>query len=218
MNKYTGTMIAIGIVFAIMFFVLWDKGSKKEPGGGQAGPASTGQKQPAPPSPVPSPNDPLPAPVPAPDPGRKPPVEPGPAPLPGGTAKPEPAPVPEKASFKPRSLFEADSNYSPLPSESRVEDAPWVREAGEKQGETPGYFTYTVENTSSLYRIAQDTLGDGEKWRDILSLNAEAIRDTERVARGTVLRIPGERKRASIFESVEPEKKEGIRKISDGID
>ncbi len=50
--------------------------------------------------------------------------------------------------------------------------------------------TYTVRAGESLYAIAERTLGDGERWRDIQAANRDTVPDPDDVQAGQVLKIP----------------------------
>jgi len=50
---------------------------------------------------------------------------------------------------------------------------------------------YVVRAGDTLWRIAQETLGDGGRWREILQLNPTAIPAPDRLETGARLRLPG---------------------------
>lgn len=55
----------------------------------------------------------------------------------------------------------------------------------------PGYQTYTVRSGDTLSGIAQATLGDGSRWREIYELNKNAIGSNPNVIiPGTMLKLP----------------------------
>ncbi len=51
--------------------------------------------------------------------------------------------------------------------------------------------TYTVQSGDSLSRIAQKTLGDGNRWREIFELNRHQVSNPDRIFPGQVLKLPG---------------------------
>jgi nucleoid-associated protein YgaU len=51
--------------------------------------------------------------------------------------------------------------------------------------------TYTVKTGDNLYKIAQHTLGDGERYRDIYAANRDVLADENTLEAGQVLKIPG---------------------------
>ena len=63
-------------------------------------------------------------------------------------------------------------------------------EAVEKEGEDTASQIYTVVSGDSLWNIAQDKYGDGEKWRVIYDANKDAIRDPGLIFPGQELEIP----------------------------
>lgn len=50
--------------------------------------------------------------------------------------------------------------------------------------------THVVRPGETLWKIANDLLGNGRRWREILELNAETIRSAESLAAGSTIRIP----------------------------
>jgi predicted chitinase len=50
--------------------------------------------------------------------------------------------------------------------------------------------TYTVRPGDSLSKIAQQVLGDGERWREIFDLNRDQIADANVIHPGMVLKLP----------------------------
>jgi len=51
--------------------------------------------------------------------------------------------------------------------------------------------TYTVRSGDNLYKIAQRTLGDGERYREIYAANRDKLADENTLEAGQVLKIPG---------------------------
>ncbi len=51
--------------------------------------------------------------------------------------------------------------------------------------------TYTVQSGDTLAKIAQETLGDGNRWREIFELNRDQISDPSLIRPGQSLRLPG---------------------------
>jgi hypothetical protein len=51
--------------------------------------------------------------------------------------------------------------------------------------------THVVRSGDTLWKLAQEYLGDGRRWREILELNAGTVRTADALAIGTTLRIPG---------------------------
>ena len=73
------------------------------------------------------------------------------------------------------------------------DDKPAVDEAAEAEEKEAGdtsVQTYTVVSGDSLWNIAQDKYGDGEKWRVIYDANKDAIRDPGLIFPGQELEIP----------------------------
>lgn len=50
--------------------------------------------------------------------------------------------------------------------------------------------TYTVSGNDSLWSIAQSTLGDGNRWREIYELNRDKISNPDVISAGMTLRLP----------------------------
>lgn len=62
------------------------------------------------------------------------------------------------------------------------------------QGDTfirAGGGSYTVQSGDSLSKIAQRTLGDGNRWREIYQLNQDVIKNPNMIYPGQVLKLPG---------------------------
>lgn len=58
------------------------------------------------------------------------------------------------------------------------------------QTEPPAPKTYTVKPGDTLSEIAQRQLGTSRRWKEIVELNREAIRDESNLHVGTVLKLP----------------------------
>jgi LysM repeat protein len=114
-----------------------------------------------------------------PAPGRSPPA---PAPgtqeravVPGRQAQPTPSP----AAGAPAVHLPA----SPHPAEGQeIAPASWNGPAGGKR--------YRVRPQDTLWSIAKETLGSGDRWPEILRLNREQLPDAARLRPGMVLRLP----------------------------
>lgn len=50
--------------------------------------------------------------------------------------------------------------------------------------------THTVRPGDTLFAIAQRTLGDGHRWRELVAANAVTVKDPRRLRVGQVLRLP----------------------------
>ena len=49
---------------------------------------------------------------------------------------------------------------------------------------------YTIQEGDSLWKIAQETLGDGNKYEVIVEANLEVIKDADKIYPGQTIRIP----------------------------
>jgi len=49
---------------------------------------------------------------------------------------------------------------------------------------------YTIQEGDSLWKIAQETLGDGNKYEIIVEANLEVIKDADKIYPGQTIRIP----------------------------
>ncbi|WP_036920995.1 LysM peptidoglycan-binding domain-containing protein [Propionicicella superfundia] len=80
----------------------------------------------------------------------------------------------------------ADANPpgTSLAAGPRLPAAPLDRASGESR-------TVTVQRGDSLWSIAERSLGDGERWREIHELNLDQIADPDQIDIGWVLRLPG---------------------------
>ena len=52
--------------------------------------------------------------------------------------------------------------------------------------------SYTVQPGDTLSGIAEEQLGDANRWPEIFVLNRETIRDPNRISPGQVLTLPGD--------------------------
>lgn len=57
--------------------------------------------------------------------------------------------------------------------------------------------TYTVKAGDTLMSIARELWGDASRWREILDLNADQVKEPNRIYPGQVLRLGGEAPRAA---------------------
>lgn len=66
--------------------------------------------------------------------------------------------------------------------------------SGATQGDQPssssGHRTYTVQPGETLSRIAKRLLGSENRWREIVDLNKDVIKNPDNVTAGTVIRVP----------------------------
>ena len=58
------------------------------------------------------------------------------------------------------------------------------------QTKVRSHFTHIVKKGETLYRIAQNNLGDGNQWKQILHLNKDVIRTPSKLKVGMLLKIP----------------------------
>ena len=54
-----------------------------------------------------------------------------------------------------------------------------------------GSKTYTVRPNDNLTKIAERTLGDGDKWQDIFAANKDSLKSPDQLVVGQELKIPG---------------------------
>jgi nucleoid-associated protein YgaU len=206
MNKNMAIALLLGGGFLVALAFMWGKGDEThEPAPVEGGSSTQSSPSPAPALPVGH------KPVPIPIPG------PRPVPSPKDTVADlfgDPPHEEESRFINPRGVGGtelAKNQESVVPwlgKEKKKDDGPVVA----------AYETYTVETTMSLVRISEDALGDGERWREILELNSDAIRDADRVARGTVLRIPADGRRSSLLDRIGSHRRSGHKKMTDLID
>ncbi len=62
--------------------------------------------------------------------------------------------------------------------------------AGERSSTVVGERTYTITGRDSLWSIAEATLGDGGRWKDILDANRSLIADPDVLPDGATITIP----------------------------
>ncbi len=60
----------------------------------------------------------------------------------------------------------------------------------ERQGEPAKTGSYTVVNGDSLWKIAKQLLGDGNRWQEIYNLNRDKVSNPNLIHPGQVLAIP----------------------------
>lgn len=60
----------------------------------------------------------------------------------------------------------------------------------ERQGEPAKNGSYTVVNGDSLWKIAKQLLGDGNRWQEIYNLNRDKVSNPNLIHPGQVLAIP----------------------------
>ncbi|KRF32282.1 LysM peptidoglycan-binding domain-containing protein [Nocardioides sp. Soil805] len=104
--------------------------------------------------------------------------------------------LPSATAVLPQPRAEAAATAAPLPDDTRVTmevasvaaPAPTVEHEKEKDPEVE---RYTVKRGDSLWSIAEDRLGDGTRYVDLVALN-EAVLDgrPDFLLPGTVLRVP----------------------------
>jgi nucleoid-associated protein YgaU len=80
---------------------------------------------------------------------------------------------------------------TPNPSESLLEKfSGMFKKVDEK--ESASVSEYMVQEGDSLWSIAQRTLGDGNRYKEIVKLNKDAIKNASDIAVGTRLKIPAQ--------------------------
>lgn len=72
------------------------------------------------------------------------------------------------------------------------EQAPTPAPQTETQTPRPTAQMYTVVSGDNLYRIAQKTLGNGERYREIYEANRDQLRNPDDIRVGMVLKLPGD--------------------------
>lgn len=78
---------------------------------------------------------------------------------------------------------------TPNPSESLLEKfSGMFKKVDEK--ESASVSEYRVQEGDSLWSIAQQTLGDGNRYKEIIKFNKDAIKNASDIAVGTRLKIP----------------------------
>lgn len=101
--------------------------------------------------------------------------------------EPPPAPAPDKKSEAPEGVpaapvAPAATTAPEKPAEPAVPAAPTI-------AATPA--TYTVQPGQSLWSIAVDRLGNGERYIEIIRLNPRLLRNPGQLTPGTELTLPG---------------------------
>ncbi|UMG92262.1 LysM peptidoglycan-binding domain-containing protein [Nocardioides sp. TF02-7] len=103
--------------------------------------------------------------------------------------------VPSATAFLPQPRAEAAATAAPLPDDSRVTvepaaaaPAPAVEHHQERESEVE---RYTVKRGDSLWKIAEERLGDGTRYVELVALN-KAVLDgrPDFLLPGTILRVP----------------------------
>jgi nucleoid-associated protein YgaU len=102
--------------------------------------------------------------------------------------------VPSATAFLPQPKAEAVVTATPLPDDTRAAVEPIASAAPAprvEQEKEPEVERYTVQRGDSLWRIAEDRLGDGMKYVELVELN-KAVLDgrPDFLLPGTVLRVP----------------------------
>lgn len=102
--------------------------------------------------------------------------------------------VPAATALLPQPKAEAAVTATPLPDSTRVAVEPVASAASAatvEQEKAPEVETYTVKRGDSLWRIAEDRLGDGARYVELVKLN-RAVLDgrPDFLLPGTVLRVP----------------------------
>lgn len=102
--------------------------------------------------------------------------------------------VPSATAFLPQPKAEAVVTATPLPDDTRVAVEPVVPAAPAatvEQEKEPEVERYTVKRGDSLWRIAEDRLGDGARYVELVELN-KAVLDgrPDFLLPGAVLRVP----------------------------
>ncbi len=77
--------------------------------------------------------------------------------------------------------------------ESAESLVPWAPSAGDAKGEDRGKTYRVASGGESVYQVARRALGDEKRWREIVEANTGVIRDIEKIAAGTELRLPEEK-------------------------
>ncbi len=54
----------------------------------------------------------------------------------------------------------------------------------------PKYKTYTVKEDDSLWQIAEEKLGNGNRYSEILELNKDKIKNASQISEGVVIKLP----------------------------
>jgi len=91
-----------------------------------------------------------------------------------------------------REVFPAVGVPAPEPEEPVAPATPVTQEpvALELETQEIAYRVHTVVSGDSLYRIARNLLGNGNRWGEIFELNRDVIRSSNLIHIGWQLRIP----------------------------
>lgn len=77
------------------------------------------------------------------------------------------------------------------PAGGRVDAPPESKPVVQAEGSLPpNAKRYRVRPNDTIWNIAKTTLGNGERWPDILKLNRDVLPDVNRLQAGTILRLP----------------------------
>lgn len=82
----------------------------------------------------------------------------------------------------------------PTEKQEKPAEKPKEPEKTEKKEEKPPEAksnTYSVGKGDTLWRIAKEKLGSGDRWREIYELNKNVLTDPNRIFPGMVLKLPG---------------------------
>tara|TARA_R110000737_G_scaffold2923_14_gene9685 strand:- start:18280 stop:19131 length:852 start_codon:yes stop_codon:yes gene_type:complete len=86
--------------------------------------------------------------------------------------------------------FNAPALANPVQiTNSQIETQPATQPATRPLGAV-NHTTYTVQEGDSLYRIAADALGDGNRWTEIQQLNADKVGSNGIINPGMTLKLP----------------------------
>ena len=76
----------------------------------------------------------------------------------------------------------------PASRESRPEPAPAPQPKEEPAADAPQ--TYTVQSGDTLWKIAEDKLGDGNRYTDIFEANRDQLDNPDHILPGQDLKLP----------------------------
>jgi hypothetical protein len=100
-----------------------------------------------------------------------------------------PQPQPNGSSIRPVGVPPVTPAVNPAqPSQ------PFINPAVASGVPTAGEKLYRVRPNDRIWDIARNTLGNGDRWPEILRLNKEIMRDVNQLAPGTTLRLPPDAK------------------------
>jgi LysM repeat protein len=109
--------------------------------------------------------------------------------VPGPGASPAPmsppSPQPEATRIPPQAVKDIQptaNRIEPISDTKAAANAEWAQSASSKR--------YKVRTNDTIWSIAKTTLGNGERWPDILKLNKDVLRDVNQLQVGMVLRLP----------------------------